>query len=83
MTKCRQKLTILDVFHEEPRAWTQVASNTSLHGEEMTRQMLASCGIGDSAGSAPISAIRPLRCVDLNGDAIERGSTGHWRIAHS
>jgi hypothetical protein len=28
--KDRQKLTMLDVFNEEPRGWTQVASNTSL-----------------------------------------------------
>ena len=45
--KGQQKLTILDVFHKEPRGWTQVASNTSLHGDEMTRQMSASRGIGD------------------------------------
>jgi len=45
--KSQQKLTILDVFHKEPRGWTQVASNTSLHGDEMMRQMSASRGIGD------------------------------------
>jgi hypothetical protein len=50
VTKYRQKLTILDVFHEEPRGWTQVASNTSLHGDEMTRQMSASRGSGEFTG---------------------------------
>jgi len=45
--KGQQKLTILDVFHKERRGWTQVASNTSLHGDEMMRQMSASRGIGD------------------------------------
>jgi len=43
----QQKLTILDVFHKEARGWTQVASNTSLHGDEMARQMSASRGMGD------------------------------------
>ena len=33
-----QKLTILDVFHKEPNGWIQVASNTSLHPEELGRQ---------------------------------------------
>ena len=32
--KGKQKLTILDVFHKEPQRWVQVASNTSLHGDE-------------------------------------------------
>jgi hypothetical protein len=32
-----QKLTILDVFHKEPSGgWVQVASNTSLHPDEMS-----------------------------------------------
>lgn len=56
MTKYRQKLTILDVFHEEPRDWTQVASNTSLHGDEMTRQMSASGGIGDDEKKELVTA---------------------------
>jgi ketosteroid isomerase-like protein len=45
--KAQQKLTILDVFHKEPRGWTQVASNTSLHGDDMMRQMSASRSMGD------------------------------------
>jgi ketosteroid isomerase-like protein len=44
--KGQQTLTILDVFHKEPRGWTQVASNTSLHGDEMMRQMSASRSMG-------------------------------------
>lgn len=31
------KLTILDVFHREPTRWVQVASNTSLHGDEFEK----------------------------------------------
>jgi hypothetical protein len=43
-----QKLTILDVFHKDPRGWTQVASNTSLHGDEMLRQMSVAHGLSDA-----------------------------------
>jgi ketosteroid isomerase-like protein len=32
-----QKLTLLDVYHKEPEGWIQVASNTSLHPEEIER----------------------------------------------
>jgi hypothetical protein len=35
--KGTQKLTILDVFHKEPQRWVQVASNTSLHGDEIEK----------------------------------------------
>ena len=35
--KGTQKLTILDVFHKEPQRWVQVASNTSLHGDEFEK----------------------------------------------
>ena len=35
--KSTQKLTILDVFHKQGRRWIQVASNTSLHGDEFER----------------------------------------------
>jgi ketosteroid isomerase-like protein len=38
-TKSTQRLTILDVFHKEPKGWIQVASNTSLHGDEFARRM--------------------------------------------
>src|SRR5689334_2920878 len=35
--KATQKLTIMDVFHKEPNRWVQVASNTSLHGDEFEK----------------------------------------------
>jgi hypothetical protein len=35
--KVTQKLTIMDVFHKEPARWVQVASNTSLHGDEFEK----------------------------------------------
>ena len=34
----RQKLTLMDVYHKEPGGWIQVASNTSLHPDEMEEQ---------------------------------------------
>ncbi|HEX2455559.1 MAG TPA: nuclear transport factor 2 family protein [Vicinamibacterales bacterium] len=36
--KRAQKLTLLDVFHKQPSGWIQVASNTSLHPDEMSQQ---------------------------------------------
>ena len=36
-TKDTQKLTLIDVFHKEPKRWVQVASNTSYHAEELGR----------------------------------------------
>jgi ketosteroid isomerase-like protein len=37
--KRTQRLTLLDVFHKGPKGWIQVASNTSLHPEEIDRRM--------------------------------------------
>lgn len=37
--KTTQKLTLLDVYNKGPRGWIQVASNTSLHPDELDRQM--------------------------------------------
>jgi Domain of unknown function (DUF4440) len=34
-----QQLTLLDVFHKEPSGWIQVASNTSLHPDEVERRI--------------------------------------------
>jgi ketosteroid isomerase-like protein len=35
--KDTQKLTLVDVYHKEPKGWVQVASNTSLHPDEVLR----------------------------------------------
>ncbi|HET7697709.1 MAG TPA: nuclear transport factor 2 family protein [Vicinamibacterales bacterium] len=43
-----QKLTILDVFHKEPRRWVQVASNTSYHADEFARRMSQLRPLGDA-----------------------------------
>lgn len=37
--KGTQKLTLVDVYHKEPAGWIQVASNTSLHPDEIAEQM--------------------------------------------
>lgn len=36
--KGTQKLTLVDVYHKDPGGWIQVASNTSLHPDELDRQ---------------------------------------------
>jgi ketosteroid isomerase-like protein len=36
--KTTEKLTLVDVYHKEPKGWIQVASDTSFHPEETERQ---------------------------------------------
>ena len=36
--KGTQRLTLLDVYHKQPSGWIQVASNTSLHPDELERR---------------------------------------------
>ena len=43
-----QKLTLIDVYHKGPNGWIQVASNTSLHPEEIDRLMSRRQGLSDS-----------------------------------
>ena len=45
--KGTQKLTILDVFHKETAGWIQVASNTSLHPEQMMQRMSEARELGE------------------------------------
>jgi hypothetical protein len=54
--KRAQKLTILDVFHKEPTGWIQVASNTSLHPEEMGRQTSRLRQLGEGERKALFAA---------------------------
>src|SRR5215471_808256 len=37
--KGKEKLTLVDVYHKGPKGWIQVASNTSLHPDELDRLM--------------------------------------------
>lgn len=56
--KAAQKLTILDVFHKEASGWVQVASNTSLHPEEMQRQIARPQQLGDDDRKALLARAR-------------------------
>ncbi len=39
--KSTQKLTFVDVYHKDPGGWIQVASNTSLHPDAVSRDRVA------------------------------------------
>ena len=54
--KGSQKLTILDVFHKEAAGWVQVASNTSLHPEQMMQRMADSRGLGEDERKSLLAA---------------------------
>ncbi|HTM27267.1 MAG TPA: nuclear transport factor 2 family protein [Vicinamibacterales bacterium] len=71
--KSLQKLTILDVFHKEPRGWTQVASNTSLHGDEMMRQMSVQRGLDDDEKKSLLAAREAVWRAWFAGDTTTLG----------
>lgn len=54
--KSTQKLTLVDVYNKGPNGWIQVASNTSLHPEEIDRQMSRTHGLSDSDRKALFAA---------------------------
>ena len=54
--KSTQKLTILDVFHKQPAGWIQVASNTSLHPEQMMQRMSDSARVGEDERKSLLGA---------------------------
>jgi hypothetical protein len=54
--KTTQKLTLVDVYNKGPNGWIQVASNTSLHPDEMGRQMSQNRRLGDSERGAVLKA---------------------------
>jgi hypothetical protein len=55
-TKITQRLTLLDVFHKEAKGWIQVASNTSLHPEEVSRRMSQLRPLGEAERKEVLSA---------------------------
>src|SRR5262249_58696164 len=55
-TKAPQALTILDVFHKEPAGWIQVASNTSLHPDEIERYVAQPRRLSDDDRQALLAA---------------------------
>jgi ketosteroid isomerase-like protein len=46
--KTTETLTLLDVYNKQPDGWIQVASNTSLHPDEIDRMMSRGRQIGES-----------------------------------
>jgi hypothetical protein len=68
-----QKLTILDVFHKEPSGWIQVASNTSLHGDEFSRLMSQSRQLGDDQKKALLAAREAVWRAWFAGDTAQLG----------
>jgi len=54
--KGSQKLTLVDVYHKDPGGWIQVASNTSLHPEEIDRMMSRANALGDRDRKALLAA---------------------------
>ncbi|MEO8077601.1 MAG: nuclear transport factor 2 family protein [Acidobacteriota bacterium] len=61
--KSQQTLTFVDVYHKEPGGWIQVASNTSLHPDEIGREMSRYRRLGDDERgllmTAPAGNSRP------------------------
>jgi len=54
--KGTQKLTLVDVYHKGPKGWIQVASNTSLHPDEIDRQTSRARWLGDDDRRAVLAA---------------------------
>jgi hypothetical protein len=54
--KTTQKLTILDVYHKDPAGWIQVASNVSLHPDELDRQQAQPRHLNDSERASLLAA---------------------------
>ena len=67
--KTRQKLTLIDVYNKGPRGWIQVASNTSLHPEEIDRLMSRPRGLSDSDKKALLAAREAVWRAWFAGDA--------------
>ena len=54
--KGTQKLTLVDVFHKDPQGWIQVASNTSLHPDEIGKLMSQRRQLSDADRAAVLKA---------------------------
>jgi hypothetical protein len=66
--KAAQKLTLLDVYHKEPKGWIQVASNTSLHPDELERQMSTRRRLSDGERTAILTAREAVWRAWFSGD---------------
>ena len=54
--KSTQKLTLVDVYNKGPNGWIQVASNTSLHPDELDRLMSRQRHLSESDRTALLTA---------------------------
>ena len=54
--KSTQKLTLVDVYNKGPKGWIQVASNTSLHPDELDRMMSRAGRLSDGDREAVLKA---------------------------
>ena len=66
-----QKLTILDVFHKEPSGWIQVASNTSVHGDELARLMSEPGQLGEDEKKKLLAAREAVWRAWFAGDSAQ------------
>jgi Domain of unknown function (DUF4440) len=66
--KALQTLTILDVFHKEREGWVQVASNTSLHPDEIDRVMAQPRRLADEERKALLDAREAVWRAWFGGD---------------
>jgi len=67
--KSTQKLTLVDVYSKGPKGWIQVASNTSLHPDELDRLMSRVRGISDEDRAAVLKAREGVWRAWFAGDA--------------
>jgi ketosteroid isomerase-like protein len=69
--KSSQKLTILDVFHKETGGWIQVASNTSLHPDQMMQRMAGARDLGEDERKSLLAARETVWRAWFAGDTAE------------
>ena len=67
--KRQQTLTILDVFQKEPAGWIQVASNTSLPGDEVERRFSQARSLDQDERKALMDARESVWRAFFAGDA--------------
>jgi len=72
--KATQKLTLMDVYHKEPKGWMQVASSTTLHPDDVDRQMSQLRALGTEERAAVLAAREAVWRTWYAGDiaALER-----------
>ena len=72
--KGTQKLTLVDVFHKEQNRWVQVASNTSLHPDEIDQMMSRQRSLGPRERAAVLQAREAVWRAWFAGDTDALGA---------